>query len=80
MALRKIELEDGKYTVLHHEEHGGITVLRHGEPWRNETGDKLLLAMIEKIEQLTNENKRLTDRADELSDKENDERFKELNY
>lgn len=80
MALRKIDLEDGKYTVLHHEEHGGITVLRHGEAWRNETGDKLLLAMIEKIEELTKENKRLTDKADELSDRENDDRFKELNY
>lgn len=49
MSLRKIDLEDGKYTVLHHEEQGGITVLRYGEVWRNETGDKLILSMLYRI-------------------------------
>ena len=51
----KVELEDGKYTVLHDEEHGGVTVLRYREPWRNETGDKLILAMVNKIVELQEE-------------------------
>lgn len=50
--IKKVELEDGKYTVLHHEEHGGITVLRYDEPWRNETGDKLMLAMFHETQKL----------------------------
>lgn len=53
--MKRIELEDGKYTILHHEEHGGLTVLRHGEPWRNETGDKLMLAMTHHILELESE-------------------------
>lgn len=50
-----VELEDGKYTVLHDEQHGGVTVLRYDEPWRNETGDKLILAMVNKIVELQEE-------------------------
>lgn len=50
--IEKIELEDGKYTLLHHTKHGGLTVLRYGEVWRNETGDKLMLSMFQKIREL----------------------------
>lgn len=53
--MKKIELENGKYTILHDEEHGGITVLRYREPWRNETGDKLMLALIERVSELEDE-------------------------
>lgn len=53
--MKKIELENGKYTILHDESHGGITVLRYREPWRNETGDKLMLAMTQRILELENE-------------------------
>lgn len=52
MTLKTIELEDGKYSLLHNEGHGGMTILRNGEVWRNETGDKLILAMFEEIEML----------------------------
>lgn len=64
MALKKIELEDGKYTILHHEEHGGITILRHGEVWRNETGDKLFLAMVHQILELQDEVEQLKETYD----------------
>ncbi len=50
--IEKIVLEDGKYTLIHHKKHGGITVLRYGETWRNETGDKLILSMFQKIREL----------------------------
>lgn len=45
-----ISLENGKYEV---EVDGGtISVLRHGELWRNETGDSFILSMIHEIESL----------------------------
>lgn len=48
--METLELEDGKYTVLHDEQHGGLTILRHGEVWRNESGDKFILAMFHEIQ------------------------------
>lgn len=47
--MYKVELEDGKYTIVNN--NGVVTVSRHGEQWRNETGDKLMLALLHKIEQ-----------------------------
>lgn len=67
MDLVKIELDDGKYTVLHNEEHGGVTVLRYGEPWRNETGDGFILAMIHRIQELEEEGKKPWAYVDENS-------------
>tara|TARA_R100000541_G_C1897352_1_gene84149 strand:- start:129635 stop:129832 length:198 start_codon:yes stop_codon:yes gene_type:complete len=37
-------LEEGKYKVLYDE--GNIEILRYGEPWRNETGDGFLHALL----------------------------------
>lgn len=46
-----IILEGGKYTVLH--DNGfGLRALRHGSPWREMTGDGLVLAMAQRIEEL----------------------------
>jgi hypothetical protein len=36
---------DGKYTAIFHES-GKLDVLRYGEPWSDETGNGLLLAML----------------------------------
>ena len=49
--MTKIVLEDGKYTVLH-ENGTNLRALRHGEPWRELTGDGLVLAMAQRIEEL----------------------------
>lgn len=59
-TLKIIDIEDGKYTLVFHVEHGGLTVLRNGEVWRNETGDKLMLAMLHEIDRLRSANKELT--------------------
>lgn len=59
MALKTINFEDGKYTLLHDEGHGGLTVLRYDEVWRNETGDGLILAMFHEIERLRERNSKL---------------------
>lgn len=51
MSESRIELLDGKYTVIHN--NGvGFQALRHGEPWRILTGDGLVFAMTQEIESL----------------------------
>ena len=51
--MTRIELLDGKYTVVNElEEGGGFRALRYGEEWRNLNGDNLVLAMAYEIEEL----------------------------
>lgn len=51
LFMNKISLECDKYEVLEGTT-GTIQVLRHGEMWRDLTGDKLFLAMINRIQEL----------------------------
>lgn len=46
-----VTLEDGKYK-LEHDGTGYLRALRYGEPWRDLTGDKLMLALVQRIEEL----------------------------
>ncbi len=46
-----IELQDGKYTVQC-DETGKLWALRNGKPWRDLTGDKLILALASRIDEL----------------------------
>ena len=48
-----IELDEGKYEYVF--ENGVQTIKRHGEAWRNETGDNFILAMAMRIEELEKE-------------------------
>lgn len=50
MVEERIVLEGGKYTVVNNL--GAIKVLRHGEEWRDCTGDKLIGAMFNEIQEL----------------------------
>jgi hypothetical protein len=51
--MPRIELMDGKYTVVNElESGGGFHALRYGEEWRSLAGDNLVLAMYEEIERL----------------------------
>jgi hypothetical protein len=49
----KIELYDGKYTIIYNQGSNGqnhkFEALRYGEPWRDLTGDGLILALVQKI-------------------------------
>lgn len=47
----RIQLEDGKYTVIH-DNGANFHALRYNKPWRDLTGDGLVLAMAQKIEDL----------------------------
>lgn len=56
-----IELDDGKYTVVLHEDYT-FEALRYGEPWRDLTGDGMIFSMFleirllrSKLEDLRNE-------------------------
>lgn len=46
----KVSLEGGKYEVTY--DLGIIRATRHGEPWRDLTGDKLVGALVDRIEEL----------------------------
>lgn len=52
--MTRIELADGKYTVIFDE--GRLSALRYGEPWRDLTGDNLIYWMMVEIEQLREAN------------------------
>lgn len=48
----KIELYDGKYTVIFNNTTGEFKALRYGEEWRSLTGDGMILAMFFRIQEL----------------------------
>jgi len=48
-------LNDGKYEYTFNSKEGSQTIKRNGLPWRDETGDNLLLAMAQRIDQLEDE-------------------------
>lgn len=60
----EIKLDDGKYTyILNDKEH---KALRHGEEWRDLTGDNLILNMGFEIETLRTQLTKANERVKEL--------------
>ena len=49
--VTSVKVGDGKYEVLH-ENGAGLHALRYGKPWRDLTGDGLVLALVQRIEEL----------------------------
>lgn len=47
----RVDVGEGKYTIVH-ESDGSLRAERHGMPWRELTGDKLVLAMAHCIQDL----------------------------
>lgn len=47
----RIDLEGGKYTIIH-EEGENFRALRYGEPWLDLTGDNFVMALMNKIKKL----------------------------
>jgi len=48
----RIDLCDGKYSVIFDFETGRSEALRYGEKWRDLRGDKMVLAMFDRIVEL----------------------------
>lgn len=46
----EIKLDNGKYTIIQ-KENGSLEALRHGERWRDLTGDNLIFYMAHTIEE-----------------------------
>ncbi len=67
----RIDLCDGKYSVVFNFETGRSEALRYGERWRDLRGDKMVLAMFNRIveleEQLKTCEKPDTDLADDVT-------------
>ncbi|UGO46387.1 hypothetical protein ABINADI_70 [Bacillus phage vB_BanH_Abinadi] len=59
MSIRKVDLDNGKYTIHFNEETGQLSVLRHGELWSEETGSKFILSVIHRIEELQDKEEKL---------------------
>lgn len=55
----RIDLCDGKYSVIYDLRTGQSECLRYGEKWRDLCGDKMVLAMFDRIVELEAENARL---------------------
>lgn len=50
-----ITLSDGKYEYEFDHQKGAQTIKRNGKDWRDETGDNLILAMAQRIDELEEE-------------------------
>jgi len=50
---------DNKYTVIFDEKTGGLSALRYGEQWRDLTGDGMVLAMLQEVDSLKRELRRI---------------------
>lgn len=48
----KLEVADGKYTLVFDEATGKFYCLRYGEPWRDLVGDKMVLSLFYRIKEL----------------------------
>jgi hypothetical protein len=48
----QIYTDGRKYETILDEDTGRITILRHGEEWRDETGDNYILSLIHLVEQM----------------------------
>lgn len=57
----KLDLCDGKYTVIYDFGTGRSECLRYGEPWRQLCGDKMVLAMFDRIVELEEQVQNLLD-------------------
>ncbi len=53
----RIKLEEGKYEIIYTPNPFELKALRNGEEWRDLTGDKLVLSLVHKIQELEEINK-----------------------
>ena len=67
--MRRIDLENGKYTYVF-EDSGRQYALRHGESWRDLTGDKFVFCLAYRVHELEEEVAQLKARLDGAEDED----------
>lgn len=60
--MYRLKLDNNKYKIIEDLEHGIFKAERYGEEWRDLAGDNLILSLINKIQELENENSTLKDK------------------
>jgi hypothetical protein len=63
MSVEKVDLSEGKYTVILNDMPHEFKALRYGEEWRDLTGDGMILSMFFKILELQAEVEKLKRRG-----------------
>lgn len=63
----RIDLCDGKYTLIYDFSTGQSECLRYGEPWRQLVGDKMVLACFDEIVELRQEVSQLRETLESLA-------------
>lgn len=58
---------DNKYTIIFYDD-GSMKALRNGEPWRDLTGDGMVLAMLQEIDDLKEKQDQLEGHIQNLYD------------
>lgn len=66
-----IKLKVGEYEIIEDLSNGVFKCLRHGEEWRNLAGDNMILSLVSKIEELTEQNQSLQEDSRKLNALEN---------
>lgn len=66
MSIRKVDLDNGKYTIRFNESTGALSVLRHGEQWSEETGSKFILSVLHRIEELQDKEEKLQEKINTM--------------
>lgn len=72
----RLDFCDGKYTVIYDFSTGQSECLRYGQPWRQLVGDKMVLAMFDRVVELQAENAAL--KAELAAAKKDAERYRWL--
>lgn len=60
----RLDFCDGKYTVIYDFSTGQSECLRYGQPWRQLVGDKMVLAMFDRVVELQAENAALKNKLE----------------
>lgn len=64
--MQTVTLDNGKYKIVN--DNGVVKAYRHGEEWRDLTGDGLILALLNKVETLEDKARYKEDVAEAASD------------
>ena len=60
--MYRLKLDNNKYKIIEDLEHGIFKAERYDEEWRDLVGDNLVLSLVNKIQELENENSTLKDK------------------